>query len=192
MKKVLISLAIVLGLFIGTPVYASKTTEKVPVYMFSKDGCSACISAEAYFEELEETYPDLFELREIVAFASDWSAVSSDRSNLISKVYDYFGEDSSSIATPSIVIGDYFTKGLPNDTDKVYNAIVDAQKNSAEDIVKGFIDDLGLNLEELLKYDKESTQTVTKEKSNDALIIGVVFGVVLIGFVGLVIISRKD
>lgn len=198
MKKILFSLIIVLYLFIGMPVSAK---EKVPVYMFSKDGCSACLAAQEYFEELQEDYPDLFELREIVVFyGSKWTAVSEDRTNLLIKVYEYFDEDSSKAATPTIVIGNYHTIGLPSDTDKVYDAIVDAQKNKTEDKVQKLINELELDLEDLLEYDSSNytdTTTSTTTNTNDAsgeydtiIIIGI-FVVLIGGLAGLVVAGKK-
>ena len=192
MKKVLFSLITFLYLLIGMPVSAK---EQVPVYMFSKDGCSACISALSYFEELESEYPDLFELKEIVVFDGNWNAVSDDRTNLLVKVYERFGEDSSKAATPTIVIGDYHTVGLPQDTTEVYDAIVDASKDDI-DVVKGLIEDANLNLDELLEYDENNTNTqdtITDENGGkyDTIIIIGIFVVLIGGLAGLVVAGKK-
>lgn len=193
MKKVLFSLITFLYLLIGMPVSAE---EQVPVYMFSKDGCSACVSALSYFEELESDYPDLFELKEIVVFDGNWNAVSDDRTNLLVKVYERFGEDSSKAATPTIVIGDYHTVGLPQDTTEVYDAIVDASKEDA-DVVKGLIEDLDLNLDELLEYDETNTNMPTTPSTDetggkyDTIIIIGIFVVLIGGLAGLVVAGKK-
>lgn len=194
MKKLILSLTVALFLFMGVPVSAK---EKVPVYMFSKDGCSACLSAQQYFEELAEDYPDLFELREIVVFDGNWGSVSEDRSNLLIKVYERFGEDSSKASTPTIVIGDYHTLGLPNDTDLVYDAIVDAQKDKSTDEVMKIIDDLDLKLEDLLVYEgttegtnSNNTEDNTAGKYDTVIIIGI-FVVLIGGLAGLVVAGNK-
>lgn len=192
MKKTLFSLIVVLYLFIGVPVSAK---EKVPVYMFTKDGCSACLSAQEYFADLQEDYPDLFELRDIVVFDGSWNSVSEDRLNLLVKVYDKFGEDSDRASTPTIVIGDYHSLGLPSDTDEVYNAIIDARDNKSEDIVMKYINDLDLNLEDLLVYEAQSnTSTGTKEETDgkyDTIIIIGIFVVLIGGMAGLVVAGNK-
>ena len=193
MKKVLFSLVTFLCLLVCMPVSAE---EQVPVYMFSKDGCSACISAQSYFAELENDYPELFELKEIVVFDGNWNAVSDDRTNLLVKVYERFGEDSSKAATPTIVIGDYHTVGLPQDTDVVYDAIVDASKDDT-DVVKELIDDLKLDLDELLEYeaveDDMPTTPATDETSGkyDTIIIIGIFVVLIGGLAGLVVAGKK-
>lgn len=192
MKKLILSLTVALFLFIGVPVSAK---EKVPVYMFTKDGCSACLSAQEYFANLQEEYPDLFELRDIVVFDYNWGEVSEDRTNLLIKIYDRFGEDSSRASTPTIVIGDYHTLGLPSDTDEVYDAIVDARDNKSEDIVKGYIDELELNLEDLLVYETEdntNTKNDTTDGKYDTIIIIGIFVVLIGGLAGLVIAGNKN
>lgn len=193
MKKVLFSLIGLLYLFIGMPVSAE---EQVPVYMFSKDGCSACISALSYFEELESEHPDLFELKEIVVFDGDWNAVSEDRTDLLIKIYERFGEDSSKASTPTIVIGDYHTIGLPQDTDEVYDAIVAAGKDKSKDEVKILMDELELDLDELLEYENNAsdTPTVLEDETGgkyDTIIIIGIFVVLIGGLAGLVIAGKK-
>lgn len=191
MKKIIFSLIAVMYLLIWMPVSAEE--EQVTVYMFSKDGCSACITAQEYFDELESDYPDLFELKEITVFDGNFDPVDNDRTNLLIKVYERFGEDSSKAATPTIVIGDYHTIGLPNDTDVVYDAIVDAKNNKSEDEVMKIINELELDLEELLIYEDDMPTAVEDETGGkyDAIIIVGIFVVLIGGFAGLVIAGKK-
>ena len=145
MKKLLLSLITVLALLIALPVSAKD--EQVPVYMFSKDGCPACVAAQEYFEELETEYPELFELVEIVVFDGNWNAVSEERQMLLLSVYEEFGEDTSSAATPTIVIGDYYTIGLPKDTNEVYKAIENVRDSKEKiDVVKELVEEAELDL----------------------------------------------
>jgi len=180
-------------LLIAIPVSAKD--EKVPVYMFSKDGCPACISASEYFEELSEEYPDLFEVIEIVVFGPQWEQIDDGRTELLVKVYDKFGEDSSAASTPTIVIGDYHTLGLPQDTDLVYDAIMKV-KNSKKpvDEVKKIVEELELDLEELQKYEKVQTEEVKDESEGgkyDAIIAVGIIVVLIGGFAGLIVIGKK-
>ena len=179
-------------LLMGMPVSAAE--EKVPVYMFSKDGCSACIAAQEYFDELESEYPELFEVVEIVVFDGSWNAVSTERQELLIKVYEKFDEDTSSAATPTIVIGDYHTIGLPQDTSVVYDAIKavkDADKSV--DVVKELVNDLGLDLEELQEYSSNKNEITPKQESGkyDTIIIIGIFVVLIGGFGALVVIGKK-
>ena len=191
MKNILIGLVAVLYFFVGTPVNAE---EKVQVYMFSKDGCSACIAAQEYFHELEEEHGDLFELNEIFVFDENFEPVDNDRTNLLVKVYERFGEDSSNAATPTIVIGDFHSIGLPQDTNQVYEAIVNAKDNKTEDEVKKIVDELELDMEDLLEYDAKygnNVSTSTEPGKYDTLIIVSIFVVLVGGLVGLVIAGKK-
>jgi len=193
MKKIILSLIIFLGLLGVIPVSAAE--EKVPVYVFSKDGCSACIQAEEYFAELSEDYPDLFEIYNIVVFDENWQAVSNDRTELLIDVYERFGEDSSKAATPTIVIGDYHTLGLPQDTEEVYDAIMEV-KNSKEpvDEVKKLVDEAELNLEDLLVYVHDDMPTVEEKETSgkyDTIIIIGIFVVLIGGMAALVVASKK-
>ena len=195
MKKIILSLIVTMFLLMGVPVSAAE--EKVPVYMFSKDGCSACIAAEQYFTELESEHPDLFEVIEIVVFDGNWNAVAPERQELLIDIYERFGEDTSKASTPTIVIGDYHSVGLPQDTSLVYDAIVKV-KNSKKpvDEVKKLIEKNELDLEELTQYVKMPTEETnigenTEGGKYDTLIIIGIFVVLIGGFAGLVIIGKK-
>ena len=191
MKRIILGLILTLSLLSGVMVSAEE--EKVPVYVFSKDGCSACIQAEEFFDDLSDKHPDLFEIKNIVVFDENWQAVSNERTELLIDVYERFGEDSTKAATPTIVIGDYHTLGLPPDTDEIYNAIV-AFKNSKEpvDEIEKLIKDRNLNLEDLLIYNKTP---ITKEENTggkyDTIIIVGIFVVLVGGMAALVVASKK-
>lgn len=192
MKKIILSVISILTMLIMMPVV--NADEQVPVYMFSKNGCSACISAVEYFQDLESEYPDLFELIEIEVFDAEWNFVSEDIQYLFLGVYEEFGEDTSKAATPTIVIGDYHTVGLPSDTSVVYDEIVKQSKakepvNKVEEIAK----ELEIDLENLPKAENNTnTENNTEETGKyDTLIIVGIFVVLIGGFAGLVIVGKK-
>jgi len=190
MKKVILGIVSLLMLFVMIPVVSA--SEKVPVYMFSKNGCSACISALEYFNDLEEEYPDLFELIEIEVFDANWNFNSEDIQYLFLGVYEEFGEDTSQAATPTIVIGDYHTVGLPSDTSVVYNKIVEVSKQETQvNKVKEIADELEIDLEKI----NTTTETPEKEENEtgkyDTLIIVGIFVVLIGGFAGLIVLGKK-
>ena len=192
MKKILISLIYVFSLLVAIPVSAKE--DLVPVYMFSKDGCSACISASQFFEDLESEYPNLFEVIEIVVFDENWQEVDNDRKELLIKVYDRFNEDSGSASTPTIVIGDYHSLGLPGDTNVIYDEIMNYKNNEkAVDEVKKIIDELELDIEDLKVYESSNTNTVQSESSGkyDAIIVVGIFVVLIGGLAALVVLGKK-
>lgn len=185
MKKYILSIVALIMTLVFMP--SVRAEEKVPVYVFTKEGCSACASAQEYFTELSKEHKGLFELVVVKAYDSKWKPVSDDAKNLVVSVYDYFKEDSESIATPTIVIGDYHTIGLPNDTTEVYNAIVSLSESEEKtDVVKTLADKLGINLDDI-----STVEISEKDNSKDGLIIGIIFGVIILGFGGLVLYSRK-
>lgn len=189
MKKVLLSLLVVVTSFIMIPFVNAE--EKVPVYMISKEGCSACHAASEYFKGLEEENPDLFDLVELQVFDSNWNFVSTDLQNMFVAVYEKIGEDTSKAATPTIVIGDYSTIGLPQDTNVIKEEIIkqrDAKKKV--DIVKDIAKTLNINIDDIRKQSATET-TEEKTTKNDALIIAVILVVLVGGFAGLVIASKK-
>lgn len=163
--------------------------DQVKVYMITKEGCSGCDAAYEYFEELESKEPDLFELVPFEVFNSAWKFNSEKLETLFTKVYEYFKEDTSSASTPTIVIGDYHVLGLPQDKELVYNAIKEAKENG-KDVVKEIAEKENLNLEEL-KYDRNATKEETSGKYDTLIIIGI-FVIVIGGFAGFVIMSKKQ
>ncbi len=191
MKKIVLSIVTVLMAFVLMPLV--KAEETVSVYMFSKDGCSACISASQYFAELSEDNPGLFELVELEVFDAEWNFVSEDLKNLLISTYEKFGEDTSKAATPTIVIGDYHTVGLPQDTTEVYDAIVAARDEAKEDEVKKLADKLGIKIEEIQKAQDNSVVGKDNEGGKyDAIIVIGIFVVLIGGFAALVIAGKKQ
>jgi len=191
MKKILLSFIMVALTFVLMPI--TKAEEKVSVYMFSKDGCSACVAAQEYFDELLEENPDLFELVELQVFDSEWNFVSDDLKNLLIKTYEKFGEDTSKAATPTIVIGDYHTVGLPQDTSVVYDEIVKLKDSKDKtDVVKEIADELDINIKDLQNSSNADVNTATEEGGKyDAIIIIGIFVVLIGGFAGLIVAGKK-
>ena len=193
MKKFILALVLVSSILLFNS--NVKAESKVNVYMITKEGCPSCTAAYEYFEELNKQYPDLFELVPFEVFDWTWNWNSDDLKILFNKVYEYFKEDTSSASTPTIIIGDYHTLGLPSDKNIVYDKIVEAGK-SGKDVVKSIAEKEKLNIEEL-KYDykteaKEDTKTEVKsEKNHDTLIVIAIFVIVIGGFASLIIIGKK-
>ena len=186
MKKLVLSIVAIIMTFVLVPIV--KADEKVHVYMISKDGCSACAAASEYFADLATSNPDLFELYDIQVFDANWQFESDELQQLFLAVYEKFGEDTSKAATPTIVIGDYHTVGLPQDTSAVYDAIVAAKDK--DDEMKKIAEELNIDLEKVRKNENTSEEN-EKSGKYDALIIIGIFIVLIGGFAGLVIASKK-
>ena len=188
MKKLIISIVAFLSIILLVPnVYAE---EKVPVYMLTKNGCPACEAALEYFTELANENPGLFDLVELEVFDSNWKFNSEDLQNMFLAIYDKIGEDTSAAATPTIVIGDYHTIGLPQDKKVVYDAIV-AVRDAKEkvDIVKDLADYMNIDINQIRKGG--TVKEEEKSGNYDAIIIIGIFVVLIGGFAGLIIASKK-
>lgn len=193
MKKLLLSFITILVCVCLLPVVKAKSD--VTVYMFTKDGCPACASALEYFNGLLAEDPDSFELVDLEIFDSEWNEVSEDAYNLMINTLDHFGEstDPKDIATPLIVIGDYHTVGLPQDTSVVEKAINDAKDAKEEvDVLKQIADDEKINYQDFIKVEEENENN-SEQKSGkyDAIIIVAIFVVLIGGFAGLVFLGKK-
>lgn len=190
MKRILLGVITFLVCICMLPVV--KADSKVTVYMFTKDGCPACAKALEYFNGLLKDDSDAFELVDLEIFDSEWNEVSEDAYNLMIDTLDHFGESTEpkDIATPLIVIGDYHTVGLPQDTSVVEDAIKDAKKE--DDVVKQIAEDNKINYQDFVKVENENASN-NEEKSGkyDAIIIVAIFVVLIGGFAGLVVLGKK-
>ncbi len=183
MKKNYILLIIVLFLFMFVPIV--EAANKAKVYMFSKDGCSACMSAHEYLDGLLKENKDLFELVEIEVFNHNGAVENKGAYDLMIAVLEHYNENTETLYTPTIVIGDYHNIGFPRDETDLYNAIMELN-NSEEDIdvVKDLAKEKNININDV-KID------VNKENAYDAYIIIGIFIVLIGGFAGLVFLGKK-
>ena len=119
---------------------------------------------------------------------SEWNFTSDDAEELFMSVYDLIGEDTASAATPTIVIGNYSTIGLPKDTATVEKAIKDAK--GKEDRIQKLATSKNIDLSKI----SAATEEPTTEKSGkyDTLIVIGIFAVVIGCFAGLVIAGKKS
>ncbi len=183
MKKVYFTLIIVLLLMMFIPIV--EAANKAKVYMFTRDGCSACISAKSYLDGLLKDDKDLFELIEIEAFDGNGQIQNKDAYNLMLAVLEHYDEDTETLYTPTIVIGDYHNIGFPKDPSDLYNAIKELNESEEDiDTVKDVAKEKSININDV-------KINVDKENAADAYIIIGIFVVLIGGFAGLVILGRK-
>lgn len=191
MKKIFLSVIALLAAFVIMPVV--NAAEKVPVYIFTKNGCPACESAFEYFNNLESQYPDLFEQKVLEVWSGsdasgNWILGSQELYDLMLASLERAGGDTKGLATPTIFIGDYLTVGLPSDRTELYNAILEARDSEdSVNIVKEEAEKLNINLDE---YSKTETNAEETGKYDAIIIIGI-FVVLIGGFAGLIILGKK-
>ena len=207
MKKYIILIIAVLGLLIVPNVSAAKIElpektdhEKVKVYLFRGEGCSHCYDFLNYFVNVFKDYEDYFE---IVSYES-WKNSTNQKLMLAVKKIVGVDEDTS---VPFVVVGDdYNSLGFgDNSGEEIINAALKAyQDEDYTDIVAKTIKDESLTPtsqtvakaanSEGIKVKKEYLEEEGIESSkglSDGVVIGIVFAVILLGFCGLVVLSRK-
>ena len=207
MKKIILSFIAILSMLIMLPVV--KADSDVTVYMFTKNGCSACEAAREYFEGLLEKDKDAFKLVNIEVWCGDdytvdpnspqWILGSEDAYNLLMAAVEHYKLDESKLGTPVIAIGDYATIGFnTNDPSDITDAINKAKKGKKEvDVIKDLAKENNIELSSIIKdfgvksCDKTTTDDTKSNGKYDAIIIVSIFVVLIGGFAGLVVLGRK-
>ena len=206
MKKILVTILTVLSILL-IPSVGAKTKlpektdhEKVKVYLFWSSTCHNCHNLIEYFSNKYNIYEDYFE---IVTYQTNNDKVNSTLSNDIAK---QVGEDPGYV--PLVIIGDTYhvlgwdesvgkriiDEALKAYQDKKYTDIVakamsdEKLSGKSETIVKAAYNE-GIKVKK--EYLEEEGLAEAKKGLSDGVIVGIVFAVILLGFGGLVLISRK-
>ena len=208
MKKVILSFIATLSMLVMLPVV--KADSDVTVYMFTKNGCSACEAAREYFEGLLEKDKDAFKLVNIEVWCGtdyvtdpdnpQWILGSEDAYNLLMAAVEHYKLDENQLGTPVIAIGDYATIGFnSNDPSAITDAIAKAKKSKKEvDVIKDLAEENNIELSSVVKeFGVQSCDKTTNDNTNkssgkyDAVIIVSIFVVLIGGFAGLVVLGKK-
>lgn len=199
MKKVLLSLLIALCLVLMPSVKADDDLpvitdhEKVTIYLFRSSSCGYCQNFIQYFAENYAGYEDYFEI--ITYEVSD-----EDNYVLMQSTKERFGEtDSGSI--PYIVIGTTYDQlGFSESSAStiIEEALNAYQDETYTDLVAQIIEEEGLDpevttLAEAAAYYGYSMSGADSSSSglSDGVVVGIIFGVLILGFGGLILYSRK-
>ena len=200
MKKVLLSLLMALTIIIMPCVKADVDLpeitdhEKVTVYLFRAETCGHCHDFLEYFAENYYKYQDYFE---IVTYEVN----KEGNYELMQAAKEYMGNDDVG-HVPYILVGNSFEKlGFGTDgTEIIEEALAAYQDENYEDVVQKIIEeeDLYVNPDSLeeacaeLNYEVVGLNgEVPKNSLSDGAIVGIIFGVIILGFAVLVIFSRK-
>ena len=209
MKRYIILIITVLALVIMPNVKADDLPEvtdheKVKIYLFRGEGCSHCYDFLTYFIDEFKEYENYFE---IVVYES-WN--NSDNQELMLAVKEKVGEEPDA-GVPFIVVGeDYHLLGFGDDSGEeiIKEALKSYEDNKYTDIVANIIKEENLNpksetivkaassegVEVDSKYLEEEGITSEYDKDSgisDTVVVAIVFGVIILGFGGLVVLSRK-
>lgn len=197
MKKLLIVLITIMNLFFIIPVEAKtslpeKTNhEKVKVYLFWSSTCSNCHKLMKYFANKYQDYESYFE---IVTYQ-----VNNDKNNasLASTIAKQVGEKPGYV--PLVIIGNtYHVLGWDDSLGEIITkeALKAYEDKEYTDIVAKEIKDNKLDVKE--KSFAEACDVVgikhninTKNKVDTKFVIGFICVTIILGTIGLIILSRK-
>lgn len=196
MKKFLLTILVALSIILIPNVSAKINVpekidhEKVKVYLFWSSTCKNCHNLISYFGDKYDAYEDYFE---IVTYQVNTDKGNSELSNAIA---EDVGEDPGYI--PLVIIGNtYHVLGWQDSLGEtiINEALKAYQDENYTDIVAKKIEDKKLTVTEKTFKDACSVAGITckgsKESKTDGIVIGIVFGVLILGFAGLIVLSRK-
>ena len=204
MKKTIIAILVALSLIIMPNVKAARVTEvpevtnheKINIYLFWASWCPHCHDFLEYFSDKYADYSDYFQ---IVSFQVDQGeGTNATNSSLMGSIGEVLGREGSGI--PLIVVGDWFQSGFGSDGKNIIEQALTAYQNPkykdvvAETIKKNNLASDPTTMEEALVNAGISAVEPTKEESkesSDTLVVIIVFAIIILGFGGLFLYSRK-
>ena len=168
--------------------------EKVTIYLFRSKTCGHCHDFLEYFAENYYKYQDYFEI-------VTYEVSNADNYELMTTVKERMGEEVDG-SVPYIVIGNNFDQlGFGTDgTDIIEEALNAYEDESYVDYVNQIIEEENLDpaetsLEEAASEIGASVVGLNGEDPNaslsDGAIVAIIFGILILGFGGLVLYSRK-
>ena len=201
MKKVFLGVLVALSLALMPNVKAAEDDlpvitdhEKVTIYLFRSKTCGHCHDFLEYFAENYYKYQDYFEI-------VTYEVSNADNYELMTTVKERMGEEVDG-SVPYIVIGNNFDQlGFGTDgTDIIEEALNAYEDESYVDYVNQIIEEENLDpaetsLEEAASEIGASVVGLNGEDPNaslsDGAIVAIIFGILILGFGGLVLYSRK-
>ena len=201
MKKVFLGLLVALSLALMPNVKAAEDDlpvitdhEKVTIYLFRSKTCGHCHDFLEYFAENYYKYQDYFEI-------VTYEVSNADNYELMTTVKERMGEEVDG-SVPYIVIGNNFDQlGFGTDgTDIIEEALNAYEDESYVDYVNQIIEEENLDpaetsLEEAASEIGASVVGLNGEDPDaglsDGAIVAIIFGILILGFGGLVLYSRK-
>lgn len=201
MKKVFLGVLVALSLALMPNVKAAEDDlpvitdhEKVTIYLFRSKTCGHCHDFLEYFAENYYKYQDYFEI-------VTYEVSNADNYELMTTVKERMGEEVDG-NIPYIVIGNNFDQlGFGTDgTDIIEEALNAYEDESYVDYVNQIIEEENLDpaetsLEEAASEIGASVVGLNGEDPDaglsDGAIVAIIFGILILGFGGLVLYSRK-
>lgn len=212
MKKYIVTLLIALFL-VAVPSAKAITKpevtnhEKVKIHVFWASWCPHCHDLIEYFSDKYDEYSDYFEFVTYQVDLNGQKTTNSKNSAIMTSVQEEINKnitDSSSKLTggiPLIVIGDSFhVAGFGSDgTELIEKALSEYQNANYSDLVEKVINKNNLETDSKTFQEACVAAGITckgaesqSKKLSDGVIAGIIIGVIVLGFGGLVYYSRKN
>ena len=186
MMKKIITL-IIMGILLLVP-NAVLAKEKITIYFFRGDECPHCEEALDYIYQNKDKIPNNIEFITFETWSNKNNAKLQDK---LAEVLDVPEEDRENV--PFIVVGNDFKVGMYGNLTDFNKVIEMAQKYESEE----YEDVVAKTITEMKKEDKSlkfKSYTLEKllgpNKVGNIIVISV-FGVIVIGFATMIILSRK-
>ncbi len=185
MKKILKLILVIICL---TAFMSNVVAKKTTLYMFSKEGCPNCETAENYFNNMLKENKDLFDFVIIEAYDENGRVVTEDAKNLMTATLEEFNEDTTPYF-PTIVVGDLLHIGAGS-LDEVKDKINSYKDNNEyQDKVQDIASILEIDINKIKRISTEEKQK--QESTHDLIILAVIFIVLIGGFGGLILLGKK-
>lgn len=181
MKKILLALSIIALIIL--PLNVNAEGETVTLYMFESNTCIHCEQALDYITEHLDEIPDNLEIMTYEV------SENSDNAKLMNAVAEYLEVDTTTnFGTPFFVIGTEYNKGYtPGTWEKLFEIANDYIENGDyEDAVQEVISDEDLKVESRALED-----ILNLPNPVVTIVVYCVFGVIVLGFIALMVFSRK-
>lgn len=183
MKKVLILFGLVLSLFVlPISVYAEEDST-ITVYLFRGAACQHCEDALEYISNHRDEIPENVE---IVTYEVWENSINRDFHNEVAKRLGMDEDDYDTV--PCFVVGEEHILGYSTGTwEELFDIARDYQDNGDyTDIVEEVDNELQLDIEARTLDDLYSEPSMVA-----TIIVYAVFGVIILGFVAMIVFSRK-
>ena len=186
MKKVFLGVLVALSLALMPNVKAAEDDlpvitdhEKVTIYLFRSKTCGHCHDFLEYFAENYYKYQDYFEI-------VTYEVSNADNYELMTTVKERMGEEVDG-SVPYIVIGNNFDQlGFGTDGTDIIEEALNAYEDEsyAETSLEEAASEIGASVVGLNGEDPDAGLS-------DGAIVAIIFGILILGFGGLVLYSRK-
>ncbi len=176
-------------------------TKKVTIHLFYASWCPHCHDFIDYFSDKYAEYDKYFEIKAYLVSDTDSSGKSvsvPENSKIMEAVINHFKKDNDGKeldgGIPLIIIGKSFVQaGFGTDGQPIIDKAMEEYKNEKyEDVVQKIIKDKKLDTSKVVSFSEIASPAKTEESGTmSALVIIGIFVVLIGGFAGLVVASKK-